>query len=80
MALHRVDTALLRRSIGEVAQGRDLMPEIKARHPLRRIGTPSDVGEAVLYLVSPASQFVTGQTLLVDGGVTAKFALSDLWE
>jgi NAD(P)-dependent dehydrogenase (short-subunit alcohol dehydrogenase family) len=75
-----IDTALLRRSIGEVAQRRDLMPEITARHPLRRIGTPSDVGEAVSFLVSPASRFVTGQTLLVDGGVTAKFALADLWE
>jgi NAD(P)-dependent dehydrogenase (short-subunit alcohol dehydrogenase family) len=75
-----IDTALLRHSIGEVAHGRDLMPEIVSRHPLGRIGTPPDIGEMVSFLVSPRSRFVTGQTIVVDGGVTAKFALADLWE
>ena len=37
--------------------------------PLGRVGTESDVAEAVAYLVSPASSFVTGQTLYVDGGL-----------
>ncbi|MFO0452658.1 MAG: SDR family oxidoreductase [Pseudomonadota bacterium] len=37
--------------------------------PLRRLGTAEDVADAVLFLVSPASRYVTGQTLVVDGGV-----------
>jgi NAD(P)-dependent dehydrogenase (short-subunit alcohol dehydrogenase family) len=37
--------------------------------PLRRIGTPRDVGLAVAFLAGPASSFITGQTLWVDGGL-----------
>ena len=39
------------------------------RLPMRRLGTPEDLGAAVLYLVSPASSWVTGQVLSVDGGM-----------
>lgn len=42
-----------------------------ARIPLGRIATPQDVLSAVLFLVSPASEFITGQTLYLDGGITA---------
>ena len=38
--------------------------------PLRRIGQPTDIAEAVLYLASPQSGYITGQTLNVDGGRT----------
>jgi NAD(P)-dependent dehydrogenase (short-subunit alcohol dehydrogenase family) len=37
--------------------------------PLGRIGTPADVGRAVVFLASAESDFVTGQTLWVDGGL-----------
>jgi glucose 1-dehydrogenase len=36
--------------------------------PLERRGTPRDIGHAVAYLVSDEASFVTGTTLLVDGG------------
>lgn len=42
-----------------------------ARIPLGRIAEPEDVWHAVLFLISPASAFITGQTLYVDGGITA---------
>ena len=38
--------------------------------PLRRTGTPEDIAEAVLFLASPASDYITGQTLSVSGGLT----------
>jgi NAD(P)-dependent dehydrogenase (short-subunit alcohol dehydrogenase family) len=41
------------------------------RVPLRRFGTPEEVAGAVCYLVSPQAAYITGQTLLLDGGLTA---------
>jgi len=38
--------------------------------PLRRIGTPADVGGAVAFLLSDDAAYVTGQTIVVDGGFT----------
>jgi 3-oxoacyl-[acyl-carrier protein] reductase len=37
--------------------------------PLKRWGTPDDVAGAAVYLASPAASFVTGQTILINGGV-----------
>lgn len=44
--------------------------EMLRQTPLRRLGEPRDVVGAALFLASPASDFVTGQNLIVDGGVT----------
>jgi NAD(P)-dependent dehydrogenase (short-subunit alcohol dehydrogenase family) len=41
-----------------------------ARTPLGRLGEPEDIGHAVLYLCSPAAAFVTGASLVVDGGLS----------
>ncbi|MGK6319982.1 SDR family oxidoreductase [Sphingomonas sp. DT-204] len=38
--------------------------------PLRRLGEPEDIAGAVVYLASPASRYMTGQAVVVDGGVT----------
>ncbi len=42
-----------------------------ARTPLGRLGTSEDVAAAVVFFASPAASFITGQTLLVDGGTSA---------
>jgi 3-oxoacyl-[acyl-carrier protein] reductase len=44
--------------------------QIVRRTPLGRLGRPADVVGAVLFLLSPASSFITGQTFVIDGGVT----------
>lgn len=73
-----IETDLFKKYLRQTSKGHDLLPEIIKRHPLRRIGTPSDVGEAVGFLASPAAGFITGQVLVIDGGITAQFALADL--
>lgn len=45
---------------------------VQAMIPLGRIATPDDVAAAVVYLASPAAAMVTGTSLLVDGGWTAR--------
>lgn len=40
------------------------------RTPLRRLGTPEDIANAVRYLCSPAAAFVTGASLVADGGLS----------
>jgi NAD(P)-dependent dehydrogenase (short-subunit alcohol dehydrogenase family) len=42
----------------------------EARYPLRRLGEPDDIGGVALMLASRAGAFITGQTIVVDGGVT----------
>ncbi|GIW24790.1 SDR family oxidoreductase [Meiothermus sp.] len=44
---------------------------VNERTPLGRIGRPGELAAAALYLCSPASDYVTGQVLAVDGGMTA---------
>ena len=43
--------------------------------PWGRVGTPADIGEAAVFLVSDAADFITGQVLYVDGGTTARMGL-----
>lgn len=46
---------------------------VKGRCPLGRWGTPDDIAEPVVFLASPASKFITGQVIYVDGGWLATF-------
>jgi NAD(P)-dependent dehydrogenase (short-subunit alcohol dehydrogenase family) len=48
----------------------ELVPAIAERHPLRRIGQPGDIAAPVGFLLSDAARWMTGQTIVVDGGYT----------
>jgi 3-oxoacyl-[acyl-carrier protein] reductase len=45
--------------------------EVKERVPVRRLGTPEDIADAVCYLAGPGASYLTGQVIAVDGGMTA---------
>lgn len=55
-------------------QARGDVPPPPAVEPLGRSGEPRDIAGAALFLCSDLSRHVTGQTLVVDGGATARFA------
>jgi NAD(P)-dependent dehydrogenase (short-subunit alcohol dehydrogenase family) len=44
--------------------------EVAAQYPLRRLGVPEDIGSVVAFLLSQDAAWLTGQTVVVDGGVT----------
>ncbi|MGE0007839.1 MAG: SDR family NAD(P)-dependent oxidoreductase [Parvibaculaceae bacterium] len=52
---------------GDPAKGRPMLD----RTPLGRFGKPQEVADLVLYLASPASDLVCGETILIDGGFTS---------
>ena len=52
----------------ELHRGRDYIASMKAAIPLGRLGTPRDVANAFLYLASDEASYVTGTTIVVDGG------------
>lgn len=57
--------------IRHVMENDEFRQGLLARIPLGRIADPKDIVGPVLFFMSPASGFVTGQNLLVDGGITA---------
>jgi len=42
------------------------------QHPSRRVGTPADIARACLFLANSDNDFITGQNLTIDGGMTRK--------
>lgn len=64
------------RSTGTERYPPELMQRAISATPLKRMGTVEDVAHAVTYLCSPAGDFVTGETLCVDGGARL---WGDIW-
>lgn len=52
----------------ELVDSEELRAAYEARVPLARVGQPHELDAAMAFLVSPASSYMTGQTLVVDGG------------
>jgi NAD(P)-dependent dehydrogenase (short-subunit alcohol dehydrogenase family) len=63
-----VDTPLIHR--GTISE--EQLLEDQKRYPLGRYGQPADIAYAAIYLLSDASSWVTGQSLVLDGGVSIK--------
>ena len=59
-----IDTAML----AGVNADPDAMAKVMSRTPLKRIGTPREIGDVVAFLASSKSSYITGETIYVDGG------------
>lgn len=50
----------------------ELRPEDLAQHPSGRVGRPDDIANACIFLASPENDFINGQNIVIDGGMTKK--------
>ncbi|MBT3557769.1 MAG: SDR family oxidoreductase [Rhodospirillales bacterium] len=64
-------TDMLMQTLGQGGDTDAAIADAVAKHPIGRIGDPIDIANAVLWLASDQSSFVSGTTLTVDGGLTA---------
>jgi NAD(P)-dependent dehydrogenase (short-subunit alcohol dehydrogenase family) len=71
-----IDTPMLRATAALVSPGdpEGVLTEWGRRHPIGRIGRPEEIAEVVLFLASDKASFMTGEYVLVDGGLMAKGA------
>jgi NAD(P)-dependent dehydrogenase (short-subunit alcohol dehydrogenase family) len=63
-----VDTPMLHSECAQLGEDVQEFMKEAANRPLARVGTPNDVANAVLFLASPMSNWITGAALVVDGG------------
>ncbi|ODS22553.1 short-chain dehydrogenase [Candidatus Endobugula sertula] len=62
------DTNLLRTEAMQLGEPENALVEASMQRPLQRIGKPEEIAQAVLFLASPCSSFMTGEAMVVDGG------------
>jgi NAD(P)-dependent dehydrogenase (short-subunit alcohol dehydrogenase family) len=60
-----------RHDVSSAADWAQVALEVRAAHPIGRLGDPEEIGGGVAYLCSPEASFVTGSEFVIDGGFTA---------
>ncbi len=63
-----VDSPWVRRLVEEAGES---LPDLVARQPMGRLGTPEEIARCVLYLASDGAAFMTGSSVVIDGGLSA---------
>jgi 2-keto-3-deoxy-L-fuconate dehydrogenase len=66
-----VDSPWVGRLLAQAADSAEARRQLVGRQPLGRLGTPTEVAQAVCYLASDAAAFTTGTALVIDGGIAA---------
>ncbi len=66
-----VDTPWIARITEDQENPEEVRRAMTARQPIKRMGTPEEIADAVVFLAGAQSSFVWGSTLTVDGGLTA---------
>lgn len=66
-----IETPYFSRIFAESSDAAQTRRDLEARHILNRLGTPDEVAQGMLFLASSDSSFVTGSSLVIDGGMSA---------
>jgi 3-oxoacyl-[acyl-carrier protein] reductase len=73
--MNTVSPGRVRTPVTKDTLGADAEEQFKARIPLGRVAEPEDIADAVVFLSSPQSRYISGQNLVVDGGAMARFPM-----
>ena len=65
-----VDTPSLEERMRQIGNIEKARKDFIARQPMGRLGQPEEIAETAVYLASDEARFVTGQTMIIDGGIT----------
>ncbi len=66
-----VDSPWVERLMAETDDPEATREALIARQPMKRLGSPSEIADAIVFLASPSSSFMTGSSLVIDGGIVA---------
>jgi NAD(P)-dependent dehydrogenase (short-subunit alcohol dehydrogenase family) len=64
-----VDTPMLRDAVQLSPNPQEVLDECNQMHPVKRIATPDEVADLILFLASDKAGFITGQPIRIDGGL-----------
>jgi 3-oxoacyl-[acyl-carrier protein] reductase len=81
ITVNGVEPGLVAKDRGRLSQP-ETLEKLTRYIPLRRVGAPEDIAAAVLFLASREAGWITGQTIVVDGGATlpeSGYAMEELW-
>jgi NAD(P)-dependent dehydrogenase (short-subunit alcohol dehydrogenase family) len=66
-----IDTPMVANALRQSENENELRDLIVSRHAMGRLGIPREIADAIVFLASDESSFMTGSELVVDGGYTA---------
>jgi NAD(P)-dependent dehydrogenase (short-subunit alcohol dehydrogenase family) len=67
-----IDTPMVSGALQNSDNGNELKTLLISRHPLGRLGQPREIADAIVFLISDESSFMTGAEMVIDGGYTAQ--------